>query len=107
MKASYTLARKQFKKKFKESLQIQIPEGTKVKLNYDKIISDINYPRMRRRWKEFIESAKGKIWTVEYDKKFGTQPEIVMLKEDVTEPKYYFWVGDLEVIKQGEAEDGK
>ena len=48
--------------------------------------------------KAFVEEHKDTIFTVEYDEKFGKKPKIVMLKEDISDPKYYWWIGELEVL---------
>ena len=77
-----------------------IEEGTKVKLNYDNIINDPNYPRKVQGYKDFVENNKDKIFTVEYDERYTNNPLLVMLKEDETEVKW-LWHSkmDLTVIE--------
>lgn len=85
---------------FKEHTQnsIVIPEGQTVKLNYESITTNINYPRLTDKYKRWIEDHKDDIFTVEYDEKYKTNPSLVCLVEDDTEPKWLQWVGDLIII---------
>lgn len=53
---------------------------------------------MTDQYKAFVEEHKDTIFTVEYDEKFGKEPKIVMLKEDTSDPKYFWWIGELEVL---------
>ncbi len=91
------------KKKLSQKLA-PIPEGTKVKLNYESIISDVNYNKNidsnKQKYHEFIELNKDRIFSVEYDPKFQDNPTLVCLKEDETDPKWLFWIGDLIVINE-------
>jgi predicted ribosome-associated RNA-binding protein Tma20 len=100
MKSSYHINRKIVDKLVKKYQQYKesIQEGTKVKLNVKAIQSDRNYSRMTDQYKAFVEEHKDTIFTVEYDEKFGKEPKIVMLKEDISDPKYYWWIGELEVL---------
>ena len=77
-----------------------IEEGTKVKLNYDNITNDPNYPKKVQGYKDFVENNKDKIFTVEYDERYTNNPLLVMLKEDETEVKW-LWHSryDLTVIE--------
>lgn len=74
-----------------------IEEGTKVKLNYDGITNDPNYPRKVQGYKDFVENNKDKIFTVEYDEKYTNNPLLVMLKEDETEVKW-LWHSRYDLI---------
>mgnify|MGYP003312847996 CR=1 FL=1 len=65
-----------------------IAEGSKVKLNYDSIINDPNYPNKVQAYKDFIENNKDTVFTVEYDEKYKNKPLLVMLKEDTNEVKW-------------------
>lgn len=100
MKSSYHINRKIVDKLVKKYQQYKdsIQEGTKVKLNVKAIQGDRNYSRMTDQYKAFVEENKDTIFTVEYDEKFGKEPKIVMLKEDISDPKYYWWIGELEVL---------
>lgn len=74
-----------------------IPEGTKVKLNYDSITNDPNYERKVQGYKDFVEDNKDKIFTVEYDEKYRNKPLLVMLKEDASELKW-LWHSKYDLI---------
>ena len=75
-----------------------IPNGTQVKLNLSAIQKDPNYQRKSDKWKEWIEQHKEEIFTVEHDPKFGDQPKVVTLKEDTSDPKWLWFIGDLDVL---------
>lgn len=77
-----------------------ILEGTTVKLNVKQIKSRPDYIRMRDTYKEFVESNIDNIFTVEYDEKKKDEPILVCLKEDPTEVKWLFWIGDLIIVKE-------
>lgn len=87
--------------KERELLSQTIPNGTKVKLRVDRIRSHPDYNKNidynKQRYHDFIDSYDGKIFTSELnpDKK-----DLVCLKEDPTRPKWLFWTGDLEVVKE-------
>ena len=74
-------------------------EGTKVRLNYEKIIGDTDYPRKVERYKQFVESNRGAVFTVEYDPRHTNRPSLVCLAEDPSEVKWLWFTGDLEVVK--------
>lgn len=66
-----------------------IPEGTKVKLNYDSITNEPAYKNKIAAYKDFIEKNKNKVFTVQYDKAKGRHI-LVCLKEDKHNPKWLF-----------------
>lgn len=74
-----------------------LEEGTKVKLNYDSIVNDINYSRKVQGFKDFVENNKDKIFTVEYDERYKNNPLLVMLKEDTSEVKW-LWHSKMDLI---------
>lgn len=74
-----------------------VPEGAKVKLNYDSIVNDPNYPRKVQGYKDFVENNKDKVFTVEYDEKYKNKPLLVMLKEDTNEVKW-LWHSKYDLI---------
>jgi hypothetical protein len=76
-----------------------ISEGTKVRLNLKSIMSDVNYERKTSRWKQFIQDHKDDEFSVEYIPELTDHPTVVCLKEDPSEVKWTWWVGDLEVVK--------
>lgn len=100
MKSSYELTRKITSKIVKEYIQQKnsISNGTQVKLNLSAIQKDPNYQRKSDKWKAWIEQHKEEIFTVEYDPKFGDQPKVVTLKEDTSDPKWLWFIGDLDVL---------
>ena len=65
-----------------------IEEGTKVKLNYDSIVSDPNYSKKVQPYRDFVENNKDTVFTVQYDEKYKNKPLLVMLKEDTNEVKW-------------------
>jgi hypothetical protein len=74
-----------------------LPEGTKVKLDYDRIMS---HPASKSElYLQFIEDHKMDILTVEHDPKYGENPQLVTLKEDEGEVKWIFDISDLEVVE--------
>ena len=77
-----------------------IKEGTKVRLDYDKIVSDVNHSRKTEKYKALIEDLKDKVCTVKYDEKYGNKPILVCLEEDPNEPKYLWYIKDLVVVKE-------
>lgn len=84
-------------------------EGQKVMLDYERITSYQDWPRMRDEYKDFIISHKDDIFTVEFDeqKKLNgdsNYDSMVQLKEDTTKPKFLFWAGDLIPVTQKEKE---
>lgn len=75
-------------------------EGEKVKLDYNRIITNPDWIRMRKDYKAWINAHKDDVFTVEFDpaKKENnsrTKDIWVQLVEDETEPKWLFWAGDL------------
>lgn len=74
-----------------------IAEGAKVRLNYDSIVNDPNYPKKVQPYKDFVESNKDTIFTVEYDEKYKNKPLLVVLKEDTNETKW-LWHSKYDLI---------
>lgn len=74
-----------------------LSKGTKVKLNYEWITEHPTYNKMQKAYKDFVESNKDTIFTVEYDKKHGSNSYMVCLKEDTT-PVKWLWHSSLDLI---------
>lgn len=79
-------------------------EGEKVQIDYDRITAYPDYNELRQEYKDFIESSKNKIFTVEFDAFKKThdvqnKDSMVCLVEDETKPKWMFWAGDLIPVK--------
>ncbi len=75
-----------------------IPEGTKVKLNIDKIKSHPDYYKLTGKYKNWVNDNKDIVFTVKYEESYGDNPNIVALLEDKT--GWNFYVGDLIVVKE-------
>lgn len=72
-------------------------EDDKVMLDVTAIKNRKNYPVMNPKYKEFVESSEGKIFTAHMEKK-----HTISLKE---EPKWLFWSGDLIKVVEEVHED--
>lgn len=75
-------------------------EGEKVKINYEQIKNSKDWDKLNLKYKEFIETHKDEIFTVEFDpikKELNakTKDLLVQLKEDETKPKWLFQARDL------------
>ncbi len=66
------------------------PEGTKVKLVPERLTHG---NPIRDRW---MEKHIDEIFTIEYDPKWGPEPVIYCLKEDTSDPKWYFTQFELQ-----------
>ena len=73
-----------------------IKDGTKVKINSKSIMQHPNYNTMMPEYKKFVENNIDTIF-VSYHTKYD---DIVQIKD--IDYEWYFWVGDLIVIKEGE-----
>lgn len=72
-----------------------IPEGTKVKINYNNISSQPDYSNKNPKYIDFVEKHKDDIFTVEYDPKRKQDSYLVCLKEDNNPIKWLWLVTDL------------
>lgn len=75
-----------------QDLVYYFQEGEKVRINAKKITKGNS-----KRVKWVMENAN-KIFTIEYEKKWGDKPMIYCLKEDETDPKWYFSYFELEKV---------
>ena len=93
--------------KFKEEQMSSIVlfEGDKVKIDYESIISRVDYDKRRPEYRNFIEENKNAIFTVKYDEKYRNNPWLVSLEEDTTEPRWLFTTSDLILYKNEEKEN--
>lgn len=88
-------------------------EGDKVKLNYERIISNPGYKTdTRPEYRNFIENNKNNIFTVEYDsirKEFNSpnMKYLVQLEEDENMPKFLFSSGDLIIVERATVKEEK
>jgi hypothetical protein len=83
------------KKKNRETDEIYIPEGTKVKLNIKRIKEHPDYLKLTEDYRNFVEMHEDTIFTVEYDNFRKNPSTLVCLKEDPTPLKWLFWTGNL------------
>ena len=76
-----------------------LKEGTKVKINYNKVTSDPDYKNKTQWFRDFVENNKDQIFTIEFDEKYKKVNSniLVTLKEDTSDPKWLWFVDDLEV----------
>ena len=72
-----------------------IAAGSKVKLKYDQIVSRKDWATLNQKYKDFIETNKDGEFTVQINEKIPDTFKLISFEEDVTEPKFLFWVGDL------------
>lgn len=75
-----------------------IPEGTKVRLNVERIFAQKDFASLQPRYKKFVFEARDKVFTVEYDPERTDKPSLVCLAEDKSEIKWLWHVSDLEVV---------
>ena len=83
-------------------LRGSLKEGDKVRLNVKSIQEHPDYQKMNPKYKQWIDSNKDKEFTVKYDPKYIDNPTLVCLEEDDTDPKWLFYVGDLEKVEEVE-----
>lgn len=76
----------------------QIPEGTKVKINYDRIIK--HKDELSERYIEWITAHKDEIFTCEKDKNLDISDTRVQLAEDENEVKWLFDIADLILVDE-------
>lgn len=86
--------------KFKSIIEGDWPvkEGDKVRLNLDAIKSHPDYEQRLPEYRKFCEENVGKVFTAMFDEKL--RKSVVCLAEDTTNPKWLFWIGDLEKISK-------
>jgi hypothetical protein len=72
-------------------------EGSKVKLNYDRIME--NKEGKSEKYLEFVELHKDKELTIEYDALHKDNPSVFCLKEDTNTSKWLFDISDLILIE--------
>lgn len=83
-----------------------LPEGTKVRLNYDAITGQPNYAKRQEVYRNFVEENKDRVFTVAYDEKHQSG-KLVLLAEDTSEQHWLWHCGDLIVVKTEEEIDSE
>lgn len=80
----------------------QIPEGTKVKINYDRIMK--KKEELNDNYIAWITEHKDEVFTCEKDETLSDTDKRVQLAEDTNEVKWLFHVSDLILLdEKGEA----
>ena len=80
----------------------QIPEGTKVKINYDRIMK--HKDELSESYISWITEHKDEIFTCEKDETLSDTDTRVQLAEDTNDVKWLFHVSDLILVDEnGEA----
>ena len=72
-------------------------EGSKVKLNYDRIME--NTEGKSELYLKFVEEHKDDIMTIEYDENHKDSPSIFCLQEDTNSVKWLFDISDLILVE--------
>ena len=72
-------------------------EGSKVKLNYDRIME--NTDGKSELYLKFVEEHKDDIMTIQYDENHKDSPSVFCLEEDTNPVKWLFDISDLELIE--------
>ena len=78
-------------------------EGTKVKLNYDRIME--NKEGKSELYLKFVEEHKDEVLTIEYDNNHKDSPTIFCLKEDTNKVKWLFDISDLTLVEMADANE--
>lgn len=78
-------------------------EGTKVKLNYNRIME--NKEGKSELYLKFVEEHKDEVLTIEYDNNHKDSPTIFCLKEDTNEVKWLFDISDLTLVEMADANE--
>lgn len=75
-------------------------EGSKVKLNYDRIME--NTEGKSELYLKFVEEHKDETMTIEYDDNHKDSPTIFCLKEDTNQVKWLFDISDLILVEMAD-----
>lgn len=78
-------------------------EGSKVKLNYERIME--NTKGKSEKYLEFVELYKDEIMTIEYDELHKDNPSVFCLAEDTNQSKWLFDISDLILVEMAEVKD--
>ena len=75
-------------------------EGEKVRLKTKQIIERKDWANMNPKYKDFVTHNHDTIFTVHFEERHAKNHVLATLIEDTTDPKWLFWVGDFERIKE-------
>jgi len=76
--------------------KVVIPEGSKVKLDVDKIKAHPDYIKLTDKYKNWVADNRNKVFTVKYEEKYGESPNLVALEED--DIGWLFPISDLVIM---------
>ena len=100
----YGLTMKEVEKIFKDATIKHVyetfTEGSKVKLNYDRIME--NTDGKSELYLKFVEDHKDEVMTIEYDEHHKDSPSILCLKEDTNQVKWLFDISDLILVEMAD-----
>ena len=100
----YGLTMKEIEKIFKDATIKHVyetfTEGSKVKLNYDRIME--NTDGKSELYLKFVEDHKDEVMTIEYDEHHKDSPSIFCLKEDTNQVKWLFDISDLILVEMAD-----
>jgi hypothetical protein len=77
-------------------------EGSKVKLNYERIME--NTDGKSELYLQFVEDHKDDVLTIEYDENHKDYPSVFCFEEDTNENKWLFDISDLILVEMAEVE---
>ena len=80
-------------------------EGSKVQLNYDRIMENIEGKSAL--YLKFVEEHKDDILTIEYDENHQDSPTLFCLKEDTNPVKWLFDISDLILVEMATPVESK
>lgn len=78
-------------------------EGSKVKLNYERIMG--NTEGKSELYLKFVEDHKDDIMTIQYDENHKDSPTIFCLEEDTNPAKWLFDISDLILIEMADIKE--
>ena len=78
-------------------------EGSKVKLNYERIMG--NTEGKSESYLKFVEDHKDDIMTIQYDENHKDSPTIFCLEEDTNPAKWLFDISDLILIEMADMKE--
>ena len=78
-------------------------EGSKVKLNYERIME--NTEGKSELYLKFVEDHKDDIMTIQYDENHKDSPTIFCLEEDTNPAKWLFDISDLILIEMADIKE--
>ena len=97
-----SMVEKIFKDATMQNVYETFTEGTKVKLNYDRIME--NTEGKSELYLKFVEEHKDDVMTIEYDENHKDSPSVFCLQEDTNPVKWLFDISDLTLVEIADPE---